>query len=180
MRAAAESILKGYPNFCSVPGTAESTTLDDASIDIVSAAQAFHWFDRERTAREFRRILKPGGWVALIWNERQLDTTPFLREYEQFLLANANDYNAVRHENITEDVIGEFFHRPFRRATFENAQVFDFEGLRGRLFSSSYMPAENTERGRAIEGELLRLFTKHQEGGRIKVLYDTNVFYSKL
>jgi ubiquinone/menaquinone biosynthesis C-methylase UbiE len=180
MRAAAEQILKDFPNFHSIKGTAESTTLPAASVDIVTAAQAFHWFDRERTANEFERILKPGGYVALIWNERQLNSTPFLREYEQFILDNANDYGAVRHENITEDVIGECFHRQFKRATFENVQVFDFDGLRGRMFSASYMPAENTERGRAVEKDLHRLFTDHQENGRITILYDTSIFYSKL
>ena len=90
-------------------GDAANTTLPDASIDIVTAAQAFHWFDPEPTKREFKRIIKPGGYAALIWNLRQLDTTPFLREYEKFILDNANDYAAVRHDNITEREIAAIF-----------------------------------------------------------------------
>src|SRR6476469_2466819 len=96
MRQAAQTILKDFQNFRSVSGTAEATTLPDASVDIITAAQAFHWFDPEPTKAEFRRILKPGGWVSLIWNMRQLDSTPFLREYEQFILDNAVDYEQVR------------------------------------------------------------------------------------
>jgi SAM-dependent methyltransferase len=180
MRTAAETLLKEFAGFRSVKGDSENTTLPDASVDIVTAAQAFHWFKPEPTKAEFRRIIRPGGWNALIWNMRQLDSTPFLREYEKFILDNANDYAAVRHDNITETEIGAFFDRGFEKAKFDNIQVFDLEGLKGRLFSSSYMPAENTERGQKAEKDLRELFTKHAEDGKIKVFYDTIVFYSQL
>ena len=199
MRSAAETILNGFPNFRSVNGTAEATTLPDSSVDIVTAGQAFHWFKPEPTKSEFRRILKPGGWVALVWNMRQLDSTPFLREYEQFILEHAVDYREVRHERIhgplpdsparsaepsdKAKMAGEllnFFDGGFQHASFDNVQVFDFEGLKGRLFSSSYMPAEDSIEGERIAKELRMLFDKHSEDGRIKVFYDTIVFYSKL
>jgi len=179
MRTAAEKLLAGYEGFHSVKGDSEHSGLPDASIDFVTAAQAFHWFKPEPTKKEFRRILKPGGYVALIWNLRQLDTTPFLKEYEQFILDHATDYAAVRHDNITEAEIGEFFQGPFERAVFPNVQVFDLAGLKGRLFSSSYMPPEGTEKGKIVEGGLLELFTKHASNGKIEIFYDTNVFYSK-
>jgi hypothetical protein len=124
--------------------------------------------------------LKPHGYVALIWNIRHLDSTPFLREYEQFILENANDYGAVRHENITETEIAAFFESSYEKATFDNIQILDFEGLRGRLFSSSYMPAEDSEKGRQVEKDLLRLFESHAREGRIEVFYDTEIYYSKL
>jgi SAM-dependent methyltransferase len=199
MRQASQTILKDFPNFRSVNGTAEATTLPDASVDIITAAQAFHWFDPEATKVEFRRILKPGGWVALIWNMRQLDSTPFLREYEQFILDNAVDYEEVRHERVAGPLpdsparsagssdkakmagdLVNFFDGPFRTASFDNVQVFDFEGLKGRLFSSSYMPAEDNAAGERIEKELRAIFNKHSEDGRIKVFYDTLIFYSQL
>ena len=180
MREAAESLLKAFPGFRSIKGDAANTTLPDASIDIITAAQAFHWFDPDPTKREFKRIIKPGGYAALLWNLRQLDTTPFLGEYEKFILDNANDYAAVRHDNITEREISAFFDRGYEKAVFDNIQIFDFNGLKGRLFSSSYMPAEDSEHGERIKKELFELFTKHAEGGKIKVFYDTNVFYSKL
>lgn len=180
MREAAENLMRDFPNFHSIDGTAENTRLAAESVDFVIAAQAFHWFDPEATRREFRRILRPGGWVALIWNERQLDSTAFLREYEAFILRFANDYEEVRHEKITEAVLENFFHAAFCRATFGNTQVFDFEGIRGRLLSSSYMPAEDEPVYESMMAELRKLFAKHEENGRIKVFYDTNVFYCQL
>ncbi len=180
MRSAAENVLAGYSKFHSINGTAENTTLDESSLDFVIAAQAFHWFNPKKTHVEFKRILKDGGFVVLIWNERQLDTTPFLREYEQFLLKFANDYTKVRHENIDEKKLFDFFGCKFRRASFLNAQVFDFEGLHGRALSSSYMPSESDQVYPAMIEELHALFAKHAENGKIKVSYDTNVFYTQV
>jgi ubiquinone/menaquinone biosynthesis C-methylase UbiE len=180
MRKAAEEYLKDFPNFRSIYGTAEETGLPNDSMDFVIAAQAFHWFDPEKTRREFERVLKPGGHIALIWNERQLDTTEFLRGYEQLLLKYADDYARVRHENVDESVLGEFFKKDFKRSTFPNAQTFDFEGLQGRILSSSYMPTESDERFGPLTEELRELFAKHAENGRIRVFYDTNIFYTEV
>lgn len=176
MRAAAVEFLSDFPDFSIIDGTSEATTLPDNSVDIVVAAQAFHWFDPDKTRTEFRRILKPGGHVVLIWNERQLDTTPFLREYEAFLLKYANDYSRVRHENIDAATLDAFFQAKFQSATFKNLQVFDFEGLRGRMLSSSYMPNEDHASFPEMSEELRALFAKYAESGRIKVFYDTNVY----
>ena len=101
MRRAGEQFLTRYPGFTSVAGSAEATMLDDHSVDIITAAQAAHWFERERARREFVRILVPGGWTVLLWNERDTDATPFLREYEQLLLTYGTDYKEVRHEHTT-------------------------------------------------------------------------------
>ena len=180
MRWAAENVLSGYSKFRSVNGTAENTTLDESSLDFVIAAQAFHWFKPEETHGEFKRILKDGGYIALIWNERQLDATPFLREYEHFLLRFANDYTKVRHENINEEKLFDFFGCKFQRASFLNSQIFDFDGLRGRALSSSYMPSESDQVYPALIEELHALFAKHAENGKIKVSYDTNVFYTQV
>ncbi|HKP68473.1 MAG TPA: class I SAM-dependent methyltransferase [Pyrinomonadaceae bacterium] len=179
MREAAEEFLRDFPNFISHDGTAEDTRLEDDSVDFITAAQAFHWFDPETTRTEFKRILKPGGYIALIWNERQLDTTPFLRDYEQLLLKYATDYERVRHENIDQERLGAFFETSYERATFANVQEFDFAGLRGRVLSSSYMPAEDHPTFPALEKELNTVFAKHSENDRIKVFYDTNIYYKQ-
>ncbi|HLA94270.1 MAG TPA: class I SAM-dependent methyltransferase [Pyrinomonadaceae bacterium] len=179
MRSAAESDLGAYPKFNSRNATAENTTLADDSMDFVIAAQAFHWFDPEPTRAEFKRVLKPGGYVALIWNERQLDTTPFLREYEQFLLKFSNDYTKVRHENVNAESLTRFFAADYRQASFDNVQIFDFEGLKGRVSSSSYMPSESDPNYDLMAVELKTLFAKHAENDRISVFYDTNVFYTQ-
>lgn len=180
MRRAAEEFLKGFPQFKSVNGTAENTNLPDESVDFVVAAQAFHWFKSEETRAEFKRILKDKGFVVLMWNERQLDSTEFLREYEKLLLEYGTDYKEVRHEKVTAEMIGEFFQAKFKRQTFENSQVLDFEGLKGRMLSSSYIPApENPRFGEMIK-TLERLFAKHRKNDTIHILYDTNVFYGQI
>jgi SAM-dependent methyltransferase len=177
MRGAAEQYLQDYPRFHSIDGTSDTTGLETGSMDFVIAAQAFHWFDPETARAEFIRILRPGGYIVLIWNERQLDTTPFLKEYEQFLLECASDYSKVRHENVNLIKLREFFGGDFKTATFENSQIFDFEGLKGRVLSSSYMPSESDENYGPMVEALRGLFAKYEEHGRIKVLYDTNIHY---
>lgn len=180
MRGAAENFLRVFDRFRSVEGNSAETTLDSDSIDLIIAAQAFHWFEPEATRKEFERILKPDGYVCLIWNERQLDSTPFLCEYEELLLKYATDYEKVRHENIDEAKLTAFFRKRFDRRSFGNRQVLDFEGLKGRLLSSSYMPAYGDESYAPMIDELQALFAKHEQGGKISILYDTNVFYTQL
>jgi ubiquinone/menaquinone biosynthesis C-methylase UbiE len=180
MREGSVEFLKDFLKFKSVDGTSENTNLPDKSVDIVVAAQAFHWFKGEETRVEFRRILKDGGFIALIWNERQLDSTDFLREYEHFLNRFATDYNEVRHEHATAQVIGDFFHNKFSKAVFHNSQTFDYEGLKGRLESSSYTPTEENPRYEPMIKELKQLFTKHEKNGKIDILYDTKIYYGQL
>lgn len=179
MRAAAEEFLAAFSDFHSVEGTAEHTGLPDDSVDFVIAAQAFHWFEPVGTHAEFSRILKPGGHVALIWNERQLDTTPFLREYEQFLLKFANDYTKVRHENVTQNSLKAFFQKDFRTAGFSNSQSLDFDGLLGRVLSSSYMPTESDQSFPQMKDDLRVLVANHAENGKIELLYNTAVHYTQ-
>jgi len=180
MRQAGEDLLTAYPNFTSVVGTAEATTLPDHSIDMVTAAQAAHWFDRTPAHREFTRILKPGGWLVLIWNERETDSTAFLRDFETLLLAYATDYQDVRHERTT-DAVNEFFDpAPFEKRTFALTQHFDYAGLEGRLLSSSYAPAADDSRHQPMLRELRRIFDKHEVEGRVAVPYITRVFFGRI
>jgi SAM-dependent methyltransferase len=180
MREAAVEFLKDFPAFTPVNGSSEATTLPDNSVDMVVAAQAFHWFDPEKTKLEFQRILRSGGHVVLMWNERQLDTTPFLIEYEELLVKYSTDYTVVRHDKFDATVLDEYFDQGVQAATFPNVQIFDFEGLKGRMLSASYMPSETDEEFGALVAELQTIFAKHAENGRIKLLYDTNVYHSRI
>ncbi len=180
MRAAAENFLKGFPKFKSVNGTAENTTLENETVDLVVAAQAFHWFDKEKTREEFKRILKKKGFVALLWNERQLDTTEFLRGYEQLLIEYGTDYAAVRHDNIGEEILQDFFQTDVKQKTFSNVQTLDFNGLKGRMSSSSYMPTEENPRFSEMLENLKTLFAEHAENGKIEIIYDTKIFYAQI
>lgn len=181
MRAAAESRFEDEPRFHSLDATAEATTLEAASVDLVVAGQAFHWFDVERTRVEFTRILRPGGRVALFWNSRHTTTTPFLRAYEALLIEFATDYQQVDHTRIDDAVLMRFFGgNHFEARRFPNSQSFDFEGLRGRLLSSSYAPAAGHPRHAPMLLELERLFHQHANEGRASFDYDTELFFGPL
>ena len=181
MREAAERLLKDYPRFRSVAARAEETALDDKSVDFITAGQAFHWFDREKTRMEFVRILKPQGRVALIWNERVTTTTPFLVTYEQLLKDYSTDYEKVDHRRIDDEVIRDFFgSNQFRLKQFNNIQVFDYEGVKGRLLSSSYAPEEGHPNYEPMLAELERIFQAYQNEGRVVVEYITQMYYGQL
>jgi SAM-dependent methyltransferase len=175
MRLKAEELLAGYPDFVSVDGTAEATGLADSSVDLIVAGQAFHWFDPAGTRTEFVRIARRGAAAALIWNER-LILSGFEREYEELILEYAGDYKTINHKNITDKQIGDFF-RPqtFQLRVFENEQRFDFDGLRGRLLSSSYIPKEGATYV-AMLVALKALFDRRALDGQVRVGYETKVY----
>src|SRR5439155_7927893 len=178
MRRAGEEFLAAYRNFTSVTGTAEATTLEARTVDFVTAAQAGHWFDRRKSRQEFARILKPGGWAVLVWNERKTDSTAFLRDYEDLLLRYGTDYNEVRHEHT---VGGEFFDPlPFRERSFDLQQVFDYAGVEGRLLSSPYAPGPGHPNHAPMLRALRGIFDRYQQGGKVSIEYVTRMFYDQL
>ena len=172
--------LESYNRLVSVAGTAEETTLGSASVDFVTAAQAAHWFDLPRARAEFARILRPEGWCVLIWNERRTETTPFLLDYEQLLLTYGTDYKEVRHERTTA-IIHEFFAPALAdERVFDLRQQFDFEGVAGRLLSSSYAPLEGHPSHAPMMQELQRIFRLHATNGEVEFEYNTRVYYGHL
>lgn len=181
MREAAEVLLANYPRFRSSGGSAEATGLPDASVDWVTAGQAFHWFDVPRARAEFARILKPNGWVMLVWNDRRTATTPFLRAYDQLLTTHTSEYAQATHKNHDEAEILSFFApNTARLAVFENVQRFDFDGLKGRLLSSSYTPAPGHPLHQPLLDALRQIFDAHQHDGFVNFEYDTKVYVGKL
>ncbi len=172
--------LERYSKLVSVAGTAEETTLQSASVDFVTAAQAAHWFDLARARAEFVRILKPGGWCVLIWNERDTESTAFLRDYEQLLLTYGTDYKDVRHERTTA-IIHEFFAPTLcQERVFGLRQPFGYEGVAGRLLSSSYVPLEGHPNCAPMMQELQRIFRAHSTNDRVEFEYKTRVYYGHL
>ena len=181
MRAAGERLLAAYPAFVSVEGRAEGTTLEDASVDFVTAGQAFHWFDPAGARREFQRILRPEGWVVVVWNDRRTAGTAFLEDYERLLLEYGTDYREVSVKYAEESSLAALFGASApRRKTFDNEQVFDFDGLKGRLTSSSYAPQPGHPKFEPMMRELEAVFRRHERAGRVAVAYDTKVFYGRL
>jgi SAM-dependent methyltransferase len=151
-------------------------------VDLITAGQAFHWFDPGAARTEFARVLKPGGKVVLVWNDRRKHGRPFLEAYEKLLQTYATDYAEVEHgrEGSLEKIRSFFAPNPIRTSTFDNGQVLDYDGLRGRLRSSSYIPAEEQPGHREMINELERIFRDHQDKGQVVLEYDTRVYYGTL
>lgn len=180
MREKAVELLGSYHGFIPQNGTAENTGVKSSTVNAAIAGQAFHWFDAEKTHTEFKRILKPDGIVALIWNERKT-TSAFEQEYDKLIVKHAHDYVKVDHRNINTEHIEAFFNpEPVCLEIFANKQVFDFEGLKGRLLSSSYMPARDDKGYEPMINDLQALFDKFQQDGVIVINYDTKVYSGKL
>jgi SAM-dependent methyltransferase len=181
MREAGETLLARYADFHSINGTAEGTTLPAGSVDLIVAGQAFHWFDAPKAQAEFRRILRPGGFVVLMWNTRRIGTTPFLQAYEDLLQRFGTDYREVVHTNVDESALAAFFGPDgFRSHKLDNEQVFDREGLRGRLRSSSYTPPVGHPNHEPMMRELDRIFDEYNDGGTVRFEYDTELYIGRL
>jgi len=162
-------------------GSAEATGLPAASVDAVIAAQAFHWFRPELARAEFKRILKPEGHVILIWNDRQIDTTPFLIDYEDLLQRHGTDYREVNHRNIDAERLSAFFAPGgYREFVCQYVQDFDYEGLEARLLSSSYTPPAGDPRREPMLKALHDLHARHAIAGQVAMVYDTRVFFGVL
>jgi SAM-dependent methyltransferase len=180
MREAGERRLNRHPRFTSVAGTAEATTLEDGSVDLVAAGQAFHWFDPERSRREFARIVKPGGCVALVWNWRRKEETPFLAAYERLLKAYRTDRGEAEIWRRGDEMAGAFFGPgAFEQATFDNEQVLDIDGFKGRLLSISYVPAEAEPGSEDLLRDVEEIFRRYQTSGSVRILYDTKIYYGR-
>ena len=230
MRRAGEECLAGYKNFSSVRGSSEATTLPDSSVDFITAAQAFHWFEPAATRREFLRILKPHGWVVVIWNDRRISETAFGRAYEDLLVRYGTDYSRVKEAYHELQDMKKFFgssaatsqddplevteknrskDRPlqnasaaaatqesgvvadiqtggvslrtnFARRELPNFQEFDFDGLAGRLRSSSYAPREDQANYAPMMAALRQQFDSTQKSGRVRMDYTTQIYFGQL
>ncbi len=180
MRLFAEQGLKEFRKFVSIDATAEATTLEPGSVDFITAGQAFHWFDREKAKREFRLILKPEGWVVLIWNERRIDSSPFLRDYENLLLRYGTDYEKVRHENVAREIAEFYAPETFKLKSVENIQHFDFHSLKGRTCSASYTPEPGDSNFETMISKLEEIFHARKSNGFVDFEYDTRIYYGHL
>ncbi|NBD27977.1 class I SAM-dependent methyltransferase [Paenibacillus glycinis] len=181
MRSAAMETLAQEPQFLAVCGSAEETTLTDRSVDYIVCAQSFHWFDRTAARAEFGRILKPEGKAALIWNSRMTRGTPFREGYDLLLKRYATDYEQMTHKNISSAELASFFKEgTMREARFTMSQAFDYEGLKGRLLSSSYSPMPGHPNHEPMIAALRQLFDETSEDGKIAFDYETEVYWGEV
>jgi len=181
MREAGARFLAGYPNFTSLAGCAEATKLGDACADLVTVGQAFHWFEPVATRKEFARILKPGGWVVVAWNDRRISETEFGRAYEDLLVEYGTDYTKVKDAYPEAQDMEKFFGAGnFQQRELANFQEFDFARLAGRLRSSSYAPREGEAKFAPMMSELRKLFDASQKGGSVRMEYATQIYFARL
>jgi SAM-dependent methyltransferase len=186
MRHAAEKLLAGFANFHSVNARAEATSLDSGSVDFIVAGQAFHWFDRPKTRVEFRRVLRPGGWVMLVWNDRQKTQTPgdFSSEYDSVIKEFQTDLKRVSHADLTSresTALNEFFApNAVQTRSFDNPQTLDAEGVIARALSSSYLPLPGEARCQEMIERLHRIVDRCGENGKVVQPYTTKVYYGRL
>lgn len=180
MRAAAEYALAGNPRFRSVKGSAEASTLGRGSVDLVVAGQAFHWFDVAGARREALRVLRPGGFGALLWNEHPSAGSDFLADYEALVRRHAPEYDQVVGSRADATRMREYFGGPMELASFPHQQQFTYEGLRGRLMSSSYAPEAGEPQHEPLLAGLQRVFARHAHAGTVVFPYVTLVYYAQL
>lgn len=181
MRTVAERLLAGYSGFSMVGGKAEGTGLEPASVDVVAAAQAFHWFEPLLTKAEFKRILKTGGKVILLWNDRVAKGSPFAEEFERLMLTFGKDYGRVKKRINSDPVkVRDFFSGKLAEMHFDNHQDLDLAGLKGRVASSSFSPEPEHVNFVAMMSALEDLFGRYESGGKITISYHTPVYWGAL
>ena len=181
MREACTTLTAQYPHLRCIDGTAEATGLHDNSVNLITVGQAMYWFDLKRTRAEFVRVLKDGGWCAIIYNNRRMAGDSLHEGYERILVDFGNDYETVKHSHLTEDRIAAFFApNAMHGAHFENSQQLTHEGLMGRILSSSYMPQVGQPRYEEMCSAAADLFARNEVSGKVRMDYDCVVFYGQL
>ncbi|MEI8593104.1 class I SAM-dependent methyltransferase [Photobacterium sp. Hal280] len=180
MRIAADQQLAEYAGYASFATPAEHTGLADASVDLITAAQSFHWFCNAKTRTEFQRIARPDAHLALIWNQRKL-STPIQQHYDDLLTQYGTDYTRVNHMNLTDGDLRHFFaDGQMQKLAFEYRQYFDLDGFIGRVRSASYCPPQDSDTYHALTDALTTLFHTHQVDGQLTFDYDTYLYLGKI
>lgn len=179
MRGAAEKRWTGNPHFVSVNGRAEETGLGAGTLDFITAAQAFHWFDPEKARKEFARILRKNGRVFLIWNKRS-SSTDFMRAYDTFLHKNIPEFREKTYPHMGEKKIFSFLNEDPKSRQFPNSQLLDWQGLLGRFNSSSYAPPKGSGAHGVLVKKLKKIFDQYEKSGNISFLYETFVYSGKI
>jgi SAM-dependent methyltransferase len=182
MRDASAKLLAEYPRFRAVDGSAEATGLGPASVRLITAAQAFHWFDQAKARQEFLRITHPGAVLAIIFNTRKVGENPFGQAYEELVkkYGSGAGYGDLRHENLGPADFEAFFGSGgCAHVAMSNEQHFDLEGLKGRMASMSWVPLPGDPRFDPMMRDVEALFARFQTGGRVVFEYVAEMHYGR-
>jgi SAM-dependent methyltransferase len=181
MREACESLAGKFPALTCLAGTAEATGLETSSVNLITVAQAMHWFDLKPTRAEFARILAPSGWCAVLYNNRRMGGDAFHDGYEKILKDFGSDYEAVQQRHLSKSRLADFFAPDAMKIqVFPNAQELSLEALEGRILSSSYMPQHGDTRYEPMRAAIEALFDAEQRNGHVHLEYDCAVAYGQL
>lgn len=169
MRVIAENNLKDFIGFTYVDGSAENTTIDDNSVDYITVAQAFHWFDMEKFKKECQRILKPGGKVILVWNNRDNKSELVMENYKvnHKYCKNFKGFSGGMYDKINDDDFSDFFNSKYETKVFLNNLIFDMDGFIGRNLSSSYALKINDPQYDNYVNELKKIYKKYSNHGQL-------------
>lgn len=184
MRAESVTHYGSYENFKPQKGTAEATGLPEHSVDLVTAGQAFHWFDLEGAKREFGRILKsPEQYVVLFWNTRKAESSPFMTDFQALVQQYSVDFQKVQHGRVFEEearALSILYNGSYERRVFSNDQVLDYAGLKGRVLSASYAPLEGHPNYAPMLTALEALFAQYQRDGQVTIEYATQIYWGRV
>lgn len=179
MRKEAEKCFLGCRNFHSIKGTAEDTTLDSCSVDCVTVAQAFHWFDASKFKSECMRILKDNGNVILVWNSRTEDN-PVNREWAKVYEKFCPNFKGFSNGIIQNDIGIKNFFKEYEQISFDYCLQFDRENFIKRSLSSSYSLKESDKNCKEYVNALNELFAKYETGGEIKISNRSTAYIGKI
>jgi hypothetical protein len=180
MREMSVKLLGQFPNFTAIDGSAEHTKLEDGAVDLIVVGTAFHWFDQVAATTEFRRIGNENAWVVLMWNVRR-SKLPFEKAYEELLHKYGVNYKDMDHRNVgLPELVNFFTAGTVVEKKFQNTQVFDFQALKGRLLSSSYVPEPGHPNYEPMIKALEDIFNKYQHMGMVTFHYNTAVYLGRV
>ena len=182
MREAAERLLAAYPAFHSIDSAAERIPLDAHSVDLIIIGQAWHWFDIDSAIAEFQRILRPDGWVAVMWNNRLGDATEFTRAYAELTqhCATVQPPSCAAPRGFGDDLDRLFGNATPQEARFPHTQSFDLKGLLGRARSSGFIPQPGAPNHDEFTALMTDLFDRYQCDGAVEFHYITQLYIGHL
>lgn len=174
-----ERFGSGHPSMV-LEGTAEKIPLSDASTDVITVAQAFHWFDGAKALPEIHRVLKPGGMLILVWNVRDegfdwiRKMTSLMKPFE----GNAPRYLSMKWREAFDR--SDLF-TPFELTTFKNPTTGTIETMLDRVASVSFVAALDSESRASLLGQMRELYTTQMgvdgvPAGQMVMPYETNIF----
>ena len=160
-------------------GTSEATALDSASVSLITAAQAAHWFSPAPTVREFRRVLVPGGRILLVWNDWRGVDSGFNAAYRDVVNAFSRE-DGERISRVPQQELSQLMPGGFEERIFDNPLPLGRERLHALTGSVSYLPAPGDPEFAAVGRELDAAFAAHASGGHVTLTYRTHAYLGRL